>query len=498
MDIDEIHRRARSGPLAMLARRVFAIVISLANTAVLPHLMSPRAYGLAAMSTVLISLADMFKDFGLTSALMRKGVVSQEEVNFLFWFNLCTTAVLTVILAISAPFAGVFFHEPVVTYVILVSLIGFAASGASLQHRGLLSRDLRFAQLALIDSVTLTVQFVVTLVLAFIRHDVWAIVFGTAASTLLGAVLTIAASRWRPGKPKIIAEAREILKFGANTSIYSLSVFVSTNLMSILFGRFLGTVALGQYNRANAVLSIPLRNVVVPVAQATMPVMGRLRPYPDAYRATYLAFLTRLNLLVMPMSIVMLFCSQVAVAAVWGPKWALAGDLLQCLFPVAAVAAFGYGISDLFVTQNRSRELRTLGIVEMVVRVAVVGGGVVFGAHVAALSYAWSTVAVVVIRVLVAGRSGPVTVMDHARTAVPALPPSAAAAAGCAAGLALSAHYGLSVVWSLSLSVGLGCALAALVGVAVPNTRREIIGLARLFRPGPASPAPAPEPASAE
>jgi PST family polysaccharide transporter len=467
----------------VLSRRIFAVLVSVANTAVLPHLMSPRAYGLAAMSTVLLSLADMFKDFGLTTALMRKGEIHQEEVNFLFWFNFCTTAVLTLVLAISAPFAGMFFHEPVVTFVILVSLIGFAASGLSLQHRGLIARDLRFSQLALIDSVVLFVQFVVTLVTALIRHDVWSIVFGTVISTVVGSVLTIVASGWRPRRPQIIAEAREILRFGANTSVYSFSIFVSNNITSVLFGRLLGTVVLGQFNRANAVLQIPLRNVVVPVAQATMPVLGRLRPYPEAYKDTYLAFVTRLNMVVMPVSVVMLVCARVAVAAVWGPRWDIAGDLIQCMFPIAFTYAYGYGMGDLFVTQNRARELRKLGIFEMVLRIAALAGGVMINAHWAALAYGWSTFIVIIVRVLVAGRSGPVTVRHHLATAIPAMPLNIGAAVGCLAGLWLSRHYGLAVVPAAIVPVTLGCVLAAVAGVATPVTRHELRNLAKLFKP---------------
>jgi len=137
----------------MLLRRAYAALVSFLTAVVMPHFLAPEAYGLAAMSAVLFTLGDMFKDFGMTSALMRRGAISQEEVSFLFWFNLLTTFVLAVLLAASSPFVATFFHQPVVAKVILLSLIGFVLTGISLQHRMLLSRDLRFTELAVIDSV---------------------------------------------------------------------------------------------------------------------------------------------------------------------------------------------------------------------------------------------------------------------------------------------------------------------------------------------------------
>jgi PST family polysaccharide transporter len=213
-----------------------------------------------------------------------------------------------------------------------------------------------------------------------------------------------------------------------------------------------------------------------------MPILGRLRPYPEAYRDTYLAFLTRLNLLVIPMAIMIALCSGVALDALWGPEWATAADILQCMAPMAATYAYGYGIADLFVTQNRSRELRILGLIEMLVRVSAVSIGVCISAHWAALAFSWATVAVVILRVLVAGRKGPVTIADHIRAALPSLPPCLGTAVGCAIGLFVSSRNAFDSMQSTLIAVGLGCAFGGSAAIALTISRREIISLVKLFR----------------
>ena len=45
---------------------------------------------------------------------------------------------------------------------------------------------------------------------------------------------------------------------------------------------------LGQYNRAAALQLMPLFNFVGPLAEATLPLLARLRPRPDLYRRAYL------------------------------------------------------------------------------------------------------------------------------------------------------------------------------------------------------------------
>ena len=481
MDVEEIQRRARSGPLVMIARRAVAVIIGILSTVTIPHLVTPRAYGLAAMSGVLFSFAEMFKDFGLTSALMRKGHVRSDEVNFLFWFNVAVTSLLTVILAIIAPVAGVFFRSSIVTYVILVSLIGFFIGGVTLQHRSMLTRDLKFTQVALIDTAALTVTFLTTLCLAAVHFDVWAIVGGSVCGALAGALLYIATGKWVPGKPSVIAEARELLSFGANTTVYGFSVFISNNIAAIMIGRVLGPTILGQFNRATAFLAIPVQNAVEPMAHAALPVLARLRIYPDLYKQAYLSLITKLSMIVLPSAIGLTWVARPLVLAVLGQKWDQAGQILQALAPAIAAHGLGYAAGDLFITQNRAKELRILGIGEMVVRVAAVSIGLIFGPIGAALGFSIATLAVVVVRAIVAGRSGPVTSSDHFKACIPALPMALGAAVGCTAAAFASDYAAISALGVTIMVCAFGGVGALACGLSIRASRAALFEAAAML-----------------
>ena len=468
----------------MMVRRGYAALVSLLTAVVMPHFLTPEAYGLAAMSAILFTLGNMFKDFGMTSALMRKGAISQEEVSFLFWFNLLTTIVLAIALAASSSFVADFFHQPIVAKVMLLSLIGFILTGISLQHRMLLSRDLRFSDLAVIDSVAITLQFGTTLVLAIKGYGVWAIVIGTICNAAANSFLCVVLARWKPGPPRMVDDAKSLFAFGANTSIYSLSVFASVNIMAVMIGRQASVSELGQYNRANALLSLPLNNLVEPLAQVALPVLARLRPYPAAYRDAYLQFLARLNLVVIPASIFLIVAGRPLVTAALGPNWQQAGQLLMLLAPVIAALGYGYAVSDLFITQDRSRELRMVGLAESAMRILAVYVGIQFGITVAAISYAAATVLAVAIRVIVAGRSGPVTVADHLATAIPALPLSVGCLLACEAATFVSREAGLPFTVEAVVLCVAGALGALAAGLAFKTSRAALLSASEILRPG--------------
>ena len=482
MDIDEVQRRARRGPRALFARRAFALCVGVASIVTIPHLVPPREYGLAAMSTVVFGLADMFKDFGLTSALLRKGEVLPEEVTFLFWFNCAMTLSLAALLVGAAPLTAMYFHEPLVASVMLVSLIGFVFDGLALQHRSVMGRDLRFQALATVDSCATFVQFAATLAIAVVTHDVWAIVAGYVFSRVFGAVLTVAVSKWRPGPPKWLPRAQTLFTFGANVSAYNLSVFVSLNIAAVLIGKHFGSLDLGQYNRAVALQVLPMYNFVAPLADATLPVLARLRPRPDLYSRAYLNLVRNLNIIVWPAAVLVFFAARPLVTLVLGPKWAEAGQLLQALAPLVATPGLGYAANDLFITQNRSAELRTLGFAELAFRVAGVCAALPFGVGWVAASYSATTVVVVIVRVAVAGRTGPVTVRDHIAAIAPAVPLAMGALIGCGLGALAARALTLPVLPAAGAICLSGGIMSGLLGTASESSRRSLVELAATFR----------------
>ncbi|SEM73126.1 Polysaccharide biosynthesis protein [Sphingomonas gellani] len=72
MSIEEIHRRARRGPMLLLLRRALSLIITLLSTILIARLVGPRAYGLAAMSAVVLSFLQVFRDYRLTNAMLWK------------------------------------------------------------------------------------------------------------------------------------------------------------------------------------------------------------------------------------------------------------------------------------------------------------------------------------------------------------------------------------------------------------------------------------------
>ncbi len=455
------------------------LAITFVSTITVARLVSPRDYGLAAISVAMLSFVQIFRDFGLTNAVLRKGVIDQSELNMIFWFNVAMTTALSLLLAAAAPLVGAFYNEPIIGWTMLASIIGFQIGGVALQHRALINRELRFGAIAMIDVTAQAGGFAVTLILAFVRHDVWALVWGSIAQNLLGAALAISLSGWRPNRPARAEALPDLLKFGANSSVYSISVFLSNNAAQLIAGYTLGSALLGQYNRAQTVFQLPNTNLIQPIAQSIAPLLTRLRADPAEYRAAYLGLVRRLCVFLMPLSMVLMGLATPLTRTLLGARWDAAGQVLTALAPALAATGVGYAINDIFITQNRSRGLRNLGLVELIVRVAAVFIGAQFGIVQTAIGFTLSTIGVIFLRVWVAGRYGPITTRDQINASLPGVAP--------ALGALLAVAFTRPLVAALPdamqvLAIGsAGVAAAAVAGLTVPMSRAAITDLADTF-----------------
>ena len=473
LTVDEVKRRARRGPLLLLIRRLTTLLISLVSTVTIARLLSPREFGLAAMSLVIFSFSQMFRDFGLSNAVLRKGSIDQDELSFLFWCNLAMTLMLSAITALCAGEIAVFYREPQVKAIVLVSLISFVIGGISLQHGAILKRNLRFEASAMIEVASALTGFIVGLSLAYLLRNVWAIVASNIAQSVMASILNIAWTRWRPSRPKWRADAMELFRFAGNTSAFTFVNFFSRNTGTLVIGHLLDVATLGFYNRANALFQIPINNLVQPIAQTTLPVLTRFRHDPDLYRAAYLQLVRSLCFVLFPGSVVLAFSAPSLVEAVLGPNWGVTGTILSILSPTMAAYGLTYAMSDLFISQNRSSELRASGLWDMMFRAGGAMVGVHWGGFGVALGLSIGTVLSLPVRLSQAGRRGPVALSDQLHAILPSLPPALGAAAGCLTCMFFSLNR--TSAETASAAIVLSGIVGALVGALLVAKSRETL-----------------------
>src|SRR3546814_7610061 len=112
--------------------------MSMLSTSVMARLIEPESFGLVAMVTAFTGFVLIFKDMGLTSAVIQRTVIGQKQISTLFWFNLGISLLISLIIAAIGPFLVSFYNEPRLFYITLVLAGTVFLTGSALQHGALL------------------------------------------------------------------------------------------------------------------------------------------------------------------------------------------------------------------------------------------------------------------------------------------------------------------------------------------------------------------------
>ncbi|MBM6596394.1 lipopolysaccharide biosynthesis protein [Microvirga pudoricolor] len=478
MDHHEVHRRARRGTWYTLSQRGLGIVVNFLSSITFARLLPPAEFGIAAMATVLFGFLIVFRNFGLSSVTVQRAEISDDEVSFLFWVNAFTTAVLALVALLASPFVAEFFDQPRIADIMPVVCIGFLIGGLSAQHNALLRRELRFDSVVKAESAGLVAGFIAGLMVALWRHDAWAVVAAGLVHSLVASLLNVMAARWRPSRPRLVSAAGEFLRFGANLTVYSSLLTLSQNVAPLVIGRIMGAATLGLYNRGYQLFLIPNTALIQPVMSVMMPVFSRLQDDETAYRNTYLLLVERLSCLLLPAAIGLYFVAPSLTRVLLGPGWEMSGVVLAWLAPALAAQSITGPAGPLMISQGRSKDLRSWGMIDAALRAAGTLIGLQFGILGAAVGFSVAALLSIPLIAWLIGRQGPVAFADQLKAGASALPVALGVLVSCI----LASHAIADARWPngvasllVTTCAGFGGGLA--LGLCVRRTRTIILDL---------------------
>lgn len=470
---DDLGRRSVRGGAVTFGAQIFKFVISTGSTIVLARLLTPQDYGLIGMVAIIINFVSMFQYMGLSTATIQWAELNHRQVSTLFWLNMALSAGIMLITAASAPLVAWFYKEPRLIWITLGYAVTILLSGLIIQHEALLSRQMRFMTLALIDVVSLLAGLAAAIVAAIYGAGYWALVINQLTVTLAMVVGNWAACRWRPGKPSRGAGVRAMLSFGGNLTGFNLMNYFARNLDNALIGKFWGPYQLGLYAKAYQILLLPMQQINAPFGAVAVPALSRLTDSPERYRSAYLRIIEKIAMITMPGVAFMIATSDWLVLLLLGAQWRETGRIFMLLGTAAIIQPVTKTAWWLFSTQGRTREIFHWGLIGGGIAIASIIAGMPWGAVGVAAAYAVSDLCLSTpLLFWFVGRKGPVRAGDFYRTIAPS-----ACASLCALVVLFIVHPYLNVfplVVRLLLAFGVTVATSLLVLVALPAGRAAL------------------------
>jgi PST family polysaccharide transporter len=201
-------KQVAGGAVLTAASQTYRVIVNFASGVVLARLLTPADFGLVAMVSTFLAFAVLIQDLGLNQATIQRARISDAQMSALFWLSLGCSAVLALLLAAAAPAVASFFGDSrLIALTVAFSSLVIVSGGRS-QQLALMSRDMRFMPLAVIDISTVTSSAAAGIVVAWLTSSYWALFAASLVSSLMGLVCAWMLCNWRPGRPSSKVSSR--------------------------------------------------------------------------------------------------------------------------------------------------------------------------------------------------------------------------------------------------------------------------------------------------
>lgn len=368
-------RSAARGSVVTLAGQAVRLGTQFASIALLARLLDSVDYGYFAMVLAIVGVAELLRDFGLSSAAVASRELSAQQHSNLFWLNTLAGLVASLGVVAAAPLVALLYGEPHLTTIAQVLAPVFLLNGMATQFRARLNRDLRFVALSVSDVVPQVAGFAVAVLLAYRWHSYWALIAQQVVVAVAGLVLSALLARWWPSLPRRGVPLRSQLRFGSNLFVTNLMSYGVNNSQIVMVGAAWGAEVVGYFSRAYQLMVLPFTQLVTPLTRVALPVLSRVSDDP----VRYARIVGRAQLLgLYGTAPFFLFCcgaSAPLLHVALGPRWASAIPVFAVLSAGAAFRAMSQLAFWLFLSSGSTREQRRLNAVAYPCLVALMAAG---------------------------------------------------------------------------------------------------------------------------
>jgi O-antigen/teichoic acid export membrane protein len=356
------------------------LVLQSLSTVVLARLLTPADFGIVAMVTAITVFGQAFADLGLSEATIQSTEINHDQVSSLFWVNFAIGVGLTVVTILLAPVFVWFYREPRLEHITLWLSLTFLIGGLRVQHTALLKRQMRFKSLAFRDVSSALVGVFVAIVIAWRHGGYWALVAFPLTWNLTQMVLSWVLVKWTPGLPKRGTNVRSFLTFGGNVAASYVITNVATNADNVLIGWYWGAAPLGLYSRAYNLLTLPVRQLNIPIGSVAFPTLSRIQNEPERFARYYLQ---AIKLVMWPGAAIFGFlfvAARPVIIIALGKQWLQAAPIFQILAISAMAQLVFESIMWILISRGQSARLLKLMAVVAPIMVCSFAIGLPFGA----------------------------------------------------------------------------------------------------------------------
>jgi len=300
---------------ALLARTVFG----------------PSAWGLYAVSQIVLAVLLSANELGVTGAIIRWDGDVRSYARTVFTLSAMSSTLIYLVLYVTAPAVARLLGSPDATTMLRLLCICVIIDGLAAVPLSLITREFAQGKRMLADITNFVVTTSVTLWLAFSGHGVISFAWGSLIGNSVSMIILFVTAPYIVLPGWNTKDARQLLQFGLPLAGAGLLTLGVVNVDSAIVGATLGPAFLGLYQLAFNISSWPVSSISQAVERISFAGFSRVA---DSVKALSSAFTRSIGLLMaitVPACVLLATLARPLIHAIYGERWVGASHALTFL-----------------------------------------------------------------------------------------------------------------------------------------------------------------------
>lgn len=361
--IAKFNARAKDSPLAAKAT-TSAGWLALGNVSeqsfrflrniIITRLLAPEVFGLIAIVIAVGEAIEALSEMGVKYAIVQNPRAhSTSYLNGAWWLSMVRALLLVIIGYIAAPYLAALYDDPSLTPLLRFSVLTFFLRGVASPNLHIAMKDFSFARWVLVSNGGGLIGISLTVLLAFLLRNVWALVLGLAFEAFFRTFLSFI---FCPFKPSLRLDKEELRRLVAYTR-----GFVGLPILALVFSKtdifVLGKLAtkseLGLYSMASG-LAYAVSGILGQVmTQIAMPFFSAIQSEKERVNAALSKMLSIVVAASTPLIMLCIFFGIDILVVTYGPAYGQVAIPFAVLFTSSAIQIAMIPLASLFFAIGR-------------------------------------------------------------------------------------------------------------------------------------------------
>jgi teichuronic acid exporter len=345
------------------------------------RLIGSDEYGLIAMLSIFLAVAQTFIDGGFSNALVQKQNRSEEDYSTVFYFNVVISLLFYLLMFLSADAIASFFNEPRLSSITKWVGLNIIVSSFSLVQRARLIVIHDFKTQANASIVSVFLSGLIGVWMAYNGHGVWALVVQTLLYNLLFSIILWIRIKWTPLLKFSIDSFKSLFAFGSNLLVSGLMHTLYVNLYNIVIGKFYSSSQLGFFNRAYTFAQFPSNNLTEIITRAIFPVQCELQSEVGKSKQVFDLYLRFTCFIVFPLMVGLAVLSEPLIVILLKESWLPAAGMLKILSLALLLSPVMTINNSILKVMGRTDYFLHSEIIKKVSAILILACSIPFGLH---------------------------------------------------------------------------------------------------------------------